>query len=474
MNKYSLDLLLMHIVRLPSLREQALIRMRKENWFDEMMNPIHYYIWSIILEVEKHRPGIPLPVIFIKGELDLKIASTDDFRDYQTEADELINLMMTTPEDQLSPEHGEELLNSFVIEHTRKVFMERSDALFDQEDIDRFINEMPTIISQPKTTETLIHPLENLEQYLEEAPLVKTEMEPLDYISGGGMPRKTVNGLLGPTGGGKTMLTYQIAVGQAKHQQHILIGTYEQGVKGDIAHRLASGIIEVDIDELRKPMARWKPEYREQYLSWKPALSPYVHIDDLTLKGAGCQGIHDIQNAFDKLCARNQRPIYIIVDWLKPAIMRYLVHNNMKTDDETWRSQAYIFLDQCGQFVKDTDTIMIVNHQLDTKMARASSRKKPVVTDAMELKSFANTIDACYLLGNRNKDNNVAWLLSDKNRRGAPLDMLVVMNGALARFEEAEGWVANHQGKFIKENEVNAMPTISDSEKGPGLAGNYV
>lgn len=474
MNNWELDILMLHLIRIPSMRMKALEQMSGVNMFDELMNPIHYNIWQILMLVEKHQPGSNIPLLFIKGELNNAINDMDDFRDYATEADTFIKFCEDTPEDQLSETHGDKYLTALILDNVRKGLLTKAESLYSLQEMDAFINDVSQINIQPKAANNMCEPLMNIAQFLNEAPLVKTGVDPLDLVSGGGMPRATVNGLLGPTGGGKTMLTYQVAMGQAKKKQHVLVNTYEQGIEGDISQRLCSGMLEVDISELRKPWDQWTKEHQEKFLKFNPHVGPYVHINDMTLPGQGCLGIKDIAASYEVLCSRGEEPTYIIVDWLKPLIMRYLVSNNMETNDANWRQQAYLFLDQCGQFVKDTNTIMIVNHQLDTMTSRASPRKKPVVTDAMELKSFAFNIDACYLIGNRDKDTNVAWMLTDKNRRGAPLDMLVRMNGPLARFDEASGFLADHRGKFIKEDEMNAMPDISDSEKGEGMSNSYM
>ena len=86
------------------------------------------------------------------------------------------------------------------------------------------------------------------------------------------------------------------------------------------------------------------------------------------------------------------------------------------------------------------------------------------MTDAADIKSFAYNLDSCYLYGNRDKKSNVAWFLTDKNRRGAVQDMLVRMNGAMSRFERADNYVEDRRGNFVKEDELNAIPTAEEEE----------
>lgn len=474
MNKWELDVLVLHILRIPVIQEKAINQMRDDNMFDELQYPVHYHVWEIIKDADKLQPNSFIPLLFVSGELPSRLNELDDFRDYESEAQELMVFCENTTQDQLSEDHGMRFLKQLLVENTRTRFMQKAELLYSEQDIEEFINGARSEYTPEKQVDTLYEPLMDIAMFLNEAPVVPTEMLPLDVVAGGGCPLGTVIGLLGPTGGGKTMATYQIATGQSKAHQHVLVNTYEQGITGDIAQRLCSGMIEVDIEELRKPLDQWDAEHREKFMKMNPPLAPFIHINDMTLPGRGCRGIVDIRESYEELKAKGQAPIYIIVDWLKPMIMRYLATNGIDVTDNNWRTHAYLFLDAAGQFVKETNTIMIVNHQLDTKMARASSRKKPVVTDAMELRSFAFNIDACYLLGNRDKETNIAWLLADKNRRGAPLEKLVRMVGELARFELAEGFVADHQGRFVKEDEINVIPEISDSEDGTGISKSYM
>ena len=466
--------LLLHLVRIPELRNRAIEQLKTDDdLFSPLMAPVHHTMWQVLKDVHAKDPTAFVPRLIMQTELPKRLRELDDFRDYETEADSLMAFVYETPTDQISLAIGNQYLQQGVVEVARRTFMTKAEALYNPQDIAKFLAEVQGVYTPPSNRNTLHTPFMEIDKYLTTTPQVLTGMGPLDRVSGGGFHRKSVNGLLGPTGGGKTMTTYQIAVGQAKRQNNCLVMTYEQGIEGDIAQRLCSGIMEVDIKEIAKPFAQWSRAMQEEYYKKQPEFGPYIHIKDMTEPNQGCRGIFDIEDSFNALKDAGKEPVYIIVDWLKPLVIRYLVYNGLSVDDKMFRQTAYMFLDQCGQFAKEKDVIMLITHQLDTATSRASPKRKPVVTDASEFKAFSFNLDSCFLLGNRDKETNIAWLLSDKNRRGAPSELLVEMKGHLARFDEAGEYVADHKGCFIKRDAV--MPDEVDSPESPkDMAADYM
>jgi hypothetical protein len=465
-----LDILLLHLIRIPELRQQALDRLGANNMFSELMTPVHYYAWESIQTLCDSDIETPISREVLETDTNIRLSNLDDYRDYAGETTTLMDFCYSTPEDQLSVSIGSKYLEVAALEKAKKEMLERVDQIVSAADVDSYINDVKHIYTPKSTTSTLMQPFMDIEQHLNEAPKLLTGMEPLDIISGG-MSIGTVNGLLGPTGGGKTMSSIQILTEQGKRQQNCLLMLYEQPVGGDVAQRISSRMLGVPIEEVRKPFKQWPLEYQQRYPELRDRYAAYMHIKDMTASGQGCRGLADIADARQQLADIGHAPVYIIVDWFLPMIKRYLASASIAPSGENIRSFGYDFLDQAGQFARDNDVIMIVTHQLDTQTSRASPRRKPVVTDAMELKSFAFNIDSCFLLGNRDKETNIAWMLSDKNRRGAPSEMLVRMNGAMAQFEPAANYVADHKGSFIKADEINAMPKEEAAPDGSMASG---
>jgi len=472
MTNSEMDVLMLHCIRSAELRKQAISHIN-ENPFSEIMNPVHNVMWQVLTELNTSVPGSDIPLMIMTNELAPKLTALDSFRDYNLEAAKLLSFCYNTPSNQISVPIGMEMIKRVKMTQAKSKIVEFANKIYSPEDIDSLINLAKGSFVVSDDEETMIEPFMDIEKHLTNAPIVPTGVMPLDKVAGGGMTTGTVNGFLGPTGGGKTMMAMQIVTSQAKEHKHVLGLTYEQPIGGDVTHRIASRCLEVHIEELRKEYKDWSKEHQAKYMELRPKLGPYMHMEDMTKKGRGCRGIVDIEEAYNKLLRRDEAPTYIILDWLKPCIDRYLVHMGIDVTPENFRSHASILLDQLGQFVQATGTIVIVNHQLGTHVARMSPKKKPVVTDAMEFKGFSFNIDACFLLGNRDKETNITWLLTDKNRRAAVDDMLVQMDGEYAQFKHAVGYTADHRGKFVEEGKINVIP-VDDGPISGGLSAGYL
>ena len=114
------------------------------------------------------------------------------------------------------------------------------------------------------------------------------------------------------------------------------------------------------------------------------------------------------------------------------------------------------------------NVIVVIFHQLNTQMNRASPNKKPVITDAMNLRNFSFLMDVCYIIGNRAKDTNVMWLLTDKNRRSGPKEILGRLVGDYCRIEEASGMIQDNRGRFVREDEPVSEEDSAD-DYGPTI-----
>lgn len=469
MNNSELDIMFLHVIRLSSVRSRLWTAI-KENPFNELVSPTHMCLWDSLDRFRSIKLGEVVPRPVLESDVPSRLAAMPTGVTALSKLPDTMNFYYDTPDDQLSEGIGMKYAQDLIMDVAREKMRDRIVDMCSQADVDALINEARGLTVTEDLKDSLVEPFSDVSKFLTTEPKEISGMEPMDIISGGGLTTGTVTGLLGPTGGGKTMTTYQIATGQARRRKHIQIMTYEQSAKGDVTHRLCSGIMEVDIERTRRPFDEWEDDLKTRYASLQP-LGQYVHIKDMTLPGQGTRGMEDIRTTYNTLIERDQKPTYIILDWFLPMIKRYLVFNQIPLTGENVRSMAYDFLDQAGQFARETGTILVVNHQLDTATSRASPKRKPVVTDAMEIKAFSFNIDACYLLGNRDKETNITWFLSDKDRRGAPSELLVIMNGARARFEQAHGYLADHKGRFVKEDEV--MPDL-ESTRRPSMSAGYL
>jgi hypothetical protein len=63
-------------------------------------------------------------------------------------------------------------------------------------------------------------------------------------------------------------------------------------------------------------------------------------------------------------------------------------------------------------------------------------------------------VDICFVVGNRDKQTNVMWLCTDKNRSGQPQNLLGRMLGARGVIELASNIEVDFRGRFVDKDQA--------------------
>jgi hypothetical protein len=209
-----------------------------------------------------------------------------------------------------------------------------------------------------------------------------------------------------------------------------------------------------DIDFFRRVRPEnWPREDKERWRHLAKDIGNSVLTVDFSGKNAtGCNGVQDIIEVLDTLQQANTMPEFVVVDWLWPMVTRYCSLHGIPSDN--YRHVAFSIIDQLKQLAQKYNVVVVLMHQLNTAMARANPNTIPTATDAAEIKSFPNLVDICFVVGNRDKQTNVMWLCTDKNRSGQPQNLLGRMLGARGVIELASNIEVDFRGRFVDKDQA--------------------
>jgi energy-coupling factor transporter ATP-binding protein EcfA2 len=457
------NILLLHILRVPELMKEASPVMEKDRSaiFDPDMDPVLHLVLTAAVDIWNMAGEMPSKTV-LSAELEGR-RSADNGTEVD-EAVEAVNEMLSVDSGDLMPNLGSKFLHAARVAAKKNTLIDRLSGLIRPEDIQGLINNTAsemTVMGSGEDEDDLLTPLDDPDKYLVVNPKEPMGMDFWDLISGGGFAAGEVIGLLGPTGGGKSTLAVQLACAQAKRKKHVVLNLYEQAPSGDIMERICCQFMDIPINEIRgKSITAWPEHRREEFLQIRKEYMQYLIIRNCTKMGKGDGGMESIHAALIRLEKENRLPSYVIIDWFLPMIKRYLVARGESLTNDRIRLQGYSMIDEAGQLARRFGTRILIAHQLDTKCSRMSPRRKPVVTDAMELKSFAYNMDACFLIGTQDKKTRVCWFLSDKNRRFQVIDdNMVRFNTQFIRFESiSDKYVCDHRGQFVREDDMAVPP----------------
>jgi RecA/RadA recombinase len=299
--------------------------------------------------------------------------------------------------------------------------------------------------------DVLLEPFTNPERYLVHEERLPFGLGYIDEVLGGGLARGELCGLLGPTGGGKTVISSGLAVEQALRGRDVLLVTFEQPLKGDVMERMSCIMTGIPVSEFRgRAYHDLEPEVRKRLDEQRAKFGRHIKVLDLSSSiGSGAAAIVAKLEELDK---KGQLPFLVIIDWLGAAVERQIAGGSgrAKSEDAYRRIATQIINEMRAAQVRLGFTTLMI-HQLSTKASRASSSRKPVVTDAYEFKAFAYYMDVCLCLGTLSADTRVGYFISDKNRRSPVCEILVKLDGDMQMFRRADtaGFVLDHTGAFV-------------------------
>lgn len=466
MNKGENMALLACLVRYPDLFEEVYSSIGDKPLFNRLVDPVSDFIWESMRSAYADSNVYPTEIMVRTA-----VANRSDT---DTSFDLMLNSMVEQDLDKIyagSEGKTSEAVGKYfaerAIHEARTIdWSERIKAMRTTDELQELIGNITTEVNTINKMDmaALTKPLLHADRFLVHRNKHPLGVRVIDLLVGGGMSPGELLGVLGPTGGGKTVLAVGIACEQTRRKKHVAIFQFEQPTEGDLTERIFSYMLNTDISQFRnKNLKDIDKNLLKQYGEIKEKFGKYLTIVDLSQGSRGQDGANEVIRFLDSLIANGECPNVVIIDWLGAMIQRYIAFKNLNTSD--YRHIAQQFIDVVRQHARTHGYIPVFFHQLNTEAARRSPQVKPVVTDAMEVRSFAFFMDACVCLGTLSKDTRVGWFIADKNRRDNPVELLVKLEGARVRFTEAQGYSVDHRGRFISEEDMLEAQAV---DGGPG------
>lgn len=487
------DYLVASTMMIPEIRDSAIRSLDGAPLFDALLFPPHAMLWDAISKLAGISEGTVITAASVACEVKSAHTSPSEQDVLQEALDLLHDFSTDLKVSDLSPVFAGKILEAFVVDAKKTSFIQKLSDVNDLSGLSEFASKATGDVGRIAFTGTpeIEHPLDNPEEFMPEMVQIPTGIGWMDFLSGGGHRAGDCVGLLGPTGGGKTLTATDMLVSQAKRSVHSLLVTYEQNVKGDVSTRLYTRLLDdmhgdllrgykdplhpdledarVDVNFFRKhPYREWPKTVVERYRDLQSKYSRFLHTVDFSQdvdvqnpKPQGLLGVRDIDRTMETLAKQDVKVKYLMVDWLWPAVTRWF-YGRADKKMANLLDAAFQFIMELKQLTSKWKCVTILNHQLDTAHTRANPSTQPSCADAWNIKSFAMMLSDCYVIGNRDKESQVMWLGNDKARMGIPQYILGRMDGAMGVIDKTDGYELC-RGKFVEKGSAESESHDEDA-----------
>lgn len=235
----------------------------------------------------------------------------------------------------------------------------------------------------------------------------------LDEMLKGGLTVGDAMGVLLPSGVGKTTLCWQLTNNAVSRGQKVVLLSFEQPVKGDLAYRayvLGTDTTRddwIDPDTGKARLFRSMPQevqdrWKKAQSLWVPNLKAYADWENISLSST------EILTAkIDELISQNWNPTWVFLDWwgaLKNQLWanlqtsKYMSSGQQKAITDSWL-KTYI------DFIKARGLRTLVFHQV--RGAVAGRQSVQGMNDAQGDRDFPNFFDYCLVGGSKDREDVV-------------------------------------------------------------------
>ena len=275
-----------------------------------------------------------------------------------------------------------------------------------------------------------------------------------DLLLGGGLlPAETI-GLLGPSGGGKTLLALQISCSLAERQHYVEYFTYEQPAK-DLQPRVLSCAAKVSSTKiLGKTWDQMDSTSRQKIEEHATQRKTYLNLLDRSSEGCS---ISEIAGHIDKRVRLGKKPMLVVIDWIWPLVVRMTARSDRRGVDE--RKLLMAAMEDIKSLASETGVCFLVVHQLSTEVVKKSPGKKPQWFNSAEAGSFAWFLPYCFAIGTADP-NGYCWLVGSKARNNATKEVMLRLNGEYNRFQATDKSMVFDVARqeFVNQDDVGKMP----------------
>lgn len=333
-----------------------------------------------------------------------------------------------------------------------------------------FNSTISTIKKNPGDEIRIWDPLKDMEELLVEKPRTPTGVAIIDKILAGGIAVSEHTGILGPSGGGKTILANMLQCNLAIRRFNTLLIQTEQPISGDIAIRMYSYMLGVAKDTfLGKGYKDIDPAIIKRLKELEPVWKRMRCISTADKVARTKKATGEIIAMIEEVMEAGFMPNFIILDWLGKLVTQFM---RSGSSEQAFHERAEELKADLNSFGRANDISIIYLHQTDTIAQHREPAYKPTKNDADKYRSFANDLEACICLGTATKFDDglqVAWLGADKARNmQSGRYVMAKIDGARVRITECEDgeYALNAKGQFQPMRELIGVTTKSVARTG--------
>lgn len=284
------------------------------------------------------------------------------------------------------------------------------------------------------------------------AKIVPSGIEFFDAMLGGGFRAGNGYGVFAPSGGGKTTLAAQIATTMAAQGRKVaLICTEQSADEPEFIDRFWSLVtrrpttdFEGHDDDTKFPLELVSDKDRQigeivrQNVMFYDFSKHPGDMDEVRSIAAGMSGAP---------------PDIILIDWAGSFAKQLIMAKHPLADNET--NALKHIADECALISRENAIPVVVFHQLRPDCNNPMQQYDH--TDSNMCKQFVFNLSYALVLHPRD-ENDVLVIRTTKGRWIARSEQMVVLRGALSRFEGVSGY-RKGKGRWVKEEDMQKMPT---------------
>lgn len=464
------NLILLHAFTSTRFMVTIAPKLEDRDFFDEGERA-HKLAWNIARDYFMETRRL-IPRAAFETELSARLRGNEDYlSDMDVEAMQLlldIGYAPYRPED-LFPERMIPETSKFMEMRRASPIAAAMAATADPEEYSRLFEEMTqarrsSVVSSGIRAEGFRPGALNLRQL----PRTACGFTPFDELLGGTRPE--VCGLLGPSGGGKSVTAVHFAWEHVRTRRHTAYFAYENPFNPEYNTRFygfAAGIpseriMGRSVEELLPSDRQRIEEEIEQFGSW---FHPFDMLSN-SAEGVGFGGVAEVDAQLDQLSSDGCRPDAIVIDQYLPQITRYMASKGLS--DDQLRKIMQSTVDDYVRLADKYQTFVLLLHQLNPDAGNKPPYVRPKWGDSAECRSFAFWLQNCLALGTADQQGR-AWMIASKVRGGAKGEIIVQLNGGNFRLDYQKDKFRLDHRRFVdvNEEEDRSIPTSQPQPQAP-------
>ena len=336
------------------------------------------------------------------------------------------------------------------------------------EAIDLFNRTVSNIKTKPEDEIRIWRPLDDIEELMKEYPRTPTGVAIVDKVLAGGIALGEHTGILGSSGGGKTILANMLQCNLAIRKFNTLFIQTEQTISGDIATRMYSYMLGVPVATFSgKDYKDIDPAIIQRIRELKPVWDRMRCVSTADKTAKTSKASNEVVDIIKRVMDTGFTPQFVIIDWLGKLVLDFM--RGSENDNQGFYIKAEDLKGTLNTFFRANHMSAIYLHQTDTTAQNREPGYKPRKNDADKYRAFANDLEACICIGTATRFDNglqVAWMGADKARMmQTGKYVMAKIDGSRARITECEEgeYALNSKGQFQPMKELLGVGKQSKS-----------